>query len=405
MTLSICLLVASIYACQDFTTPAHLLWPGSRRLDFSSGPVVVVTPANLGGWSFINDQSGSACTTATLCALVAGPGGPPSGGGSAELATAATTDGVAFARGGYNAVRLDQITELSYSTYRQSADGGNNLAIALQLNVDYDLIDADSSYQGRLVYEPHRAAPGGVPQGTWQRWDTRAGKWWGTRASVRKGGIATTNACVQASPCTWAQLLAAFPNLGVHKVYGALVLKAGSGWGAFRGNVDAVSIGVGGVTTTFDFELADPVPATPPDSVPQAVWNDISQPANLIIRHPGDSIIRNVVVVQFRPSATLADRQAAIALVNGTVIGGTGWGYPEHAYLVRFPYALLVGDDVLDPLLRTTRTLGALPTIEFATIQSLNSLIAPNYLRPHDGTGFTAGPFRATARPVRTARK
>ena len=388
VTLSSCLLLASIYACQDFVSPGHaFLWPGSRQLDFSAGPVVTVTPGNMGGWAFTNDQTNTACTTTTLCALVTGPTSMPSGSGSAELAIQASTDGIAIARAGYTGVRLDQLTELSYSTYRQSADAGNNLAIALQLNVDYDLSDADSSYQGRLVYEPYRAAPGGVPQGTWQRWDTRAGKWWGTRATVKKNGVSVTNSCVQASPCTWAQVLGLFPNLGIHKVYGAVVLKAGSGWAAFRGNVDALSIGIAGITTTFDFETLIPVPATAPDSIGTALWDSLTQPSNLILNGPGGKFIRNLLSVKFNPTATLADRQYAIALVNGTVVGGFRLGNPEHFYYVRIPYNA-AGDSVDGPVLRATHALEALTSIESATIVALD-FIRLQYRAPVDGAGYT----------------
>lgn len=84
------------------------------------------------------------------------------------------------------------------------------------------------------------------------------GKWWGTRASVTRGGVAVANPCVQSTPCTWTQVLATFPNVGVHATYGAIVLKAGSGWANFRGNVDSLVIGINGASTTFDF---DPVGA------------------------------------------------------------------------------------------------------------------------------------------------
>jgi hypothetical protein len=60
---------------------------------------------------------------------------------------------------------------------------------------------------------------------------------------------------VQASPCTWTQVLAAFPNIGIHAAYGAVVLKAGSGWSSFRGNVDNLTISLDGVATTYNFEL------------------------------------------------------------------------------------------------------------------------------------------------------
>ena len=380
VTLSFCLLLALTYACQDFTTPGHSpLWPGVRRLDFSAGPVVTVTPSDMGGWAFINDQTNTACTATTLCALVPGPAGMPIGSGSAELATLASTDGIAIARAGYAGVRLDQVTELSYSTYRQSTDAGNNLAIALQLTVDYDLTDADSSYQGRLVYEPYRAAPGGVPQGTWQRWDTRAGTWWGTRATVRKNGIAITNPCVQASPCTWAQLFGLFPDLGMHKKYGAVVLKAGSGWAAFRGNVDAVSIGVGGVTTTFDFEVGNDVPAVAPDSVP-ANYPDYATAIDGSA-HFAAKVLPDIVILRFRNGATQAERRAAVASVNGVVIGGRRNSNGDGQYIIRVPT-----DGTIEPLFVAIGILTGLPQVSVAMPNAILEN-APTYRRPNDGVG------------------
>ena len=383
VTLSSCLLLASIYACQDFMSPGHsLLWPGSRRLDFSAGPVVTVTPGNMNGWSFINDQTNSACTTTTLCALVTGPTGMPSGSGSAELATQASTDGIAIARAGYNGMRLDQLTELSYSTYRQSADAGNNLAIALQLNVDYDLTDADSSYQGRLVYEPYRMAPGGVPQGTWQRWDTRAGKWWGTKATVKKNGVAVINSCVQTSPCTWAQVLALFPNLGIHKVYGAVVLKAGSGWSAFRGNVDAISIGVGDATTTFDFEESTPrVTLIPPDSTPFALFQSLGTVTGPPL--PAGPYRKDIVIVQFELRTPLAARQAAIDSVGGRVVGGTLYADKTDGY-----YFVLVSGGTTAALLKAVGTLQRQPQVGMAGWWSLFVEPYEAFLRPTDGIGW-----------------
>ena len=71
---------------------------------------------------------------------------------------------------------------------------------------------------------------------------------------MRRNDSLVTNPCVQASPCTWQQLLVAFPNVGVHGTYGAVVLKAGSGWPNFRGNVDSLTIAIDSVASTFDFE-------------------------------------------------------------------------------------------------------------------------------------------------------
>lgn len=392
MTLSSLLLIVSVCACRDLVGPSQpSLRPDTPRHDFNGSPAVIVTPDSMRGWQFINDQGGTACTTPALYKLVSGPGGVPVGSGSAELATPMSSDGIAIVRVGYNGVRLDRLTDLSYSSYRQIADAGNTLAIALQLNADYDLTDSVGTYQGRLVYEPYHTAPGGVPQSTWQRWDTRAGRWWGTRAKVTKHGVSVNNPCVQASPCTWAQLLALFPDAGIHTVYGAILLKAGSGWAGFRGNVDAVSIGIDGVTTTFDFELpaSMPVPAVAPDSVPQALWDSLTQPSNLILNGPGGKIIRDLLSVKFKPTATLADRQNAIALINGTVIGGFPLGRPEHFYYVRIPYNLSTGDSALGPILRAANALEALPSIESATIVALD-FIRLQYRRPIDGAGYTS---------------
>ena len=213
------------------------------------------------GWSFYDDQHDVACTNAAVCGLVQGPTGTPRGSGSAELATNSTSEGPAIVLPDYGGTRFDRITQLRYSAYRQSTDAGDNLAIALQFNVDYDLNDQNASWQGRMVFEPYQGAGGNVAGNRWTSWDAKAGRWWGTKASVPVNGVLVANPCVQATPCTWSQLLTRFPNLGVHAVYGAVVLKAGSGWPNFRGNVDSLAIGVDGVSTVFNFEVSS-TPAT-----------------------------------------------------------------------------------------------------------------------------------------------
>ena len=238
----------------DSTSPTTGLSPRQASFLINPSGTVVVSPSSMRGWLFVDDQHDTACTDATVCKFVTGPGTAPAGTGSAELATPNASDGYALVLPDYAGTRLDAITILSYSTYRQSADAGNNLAIALQFNVDYDLTDGATGYMGRIVFEPYQTNGGAVLQNTWQGWNALSGKWWGTLSPVTKGGVSVTNPCVQATPCTWAQLLAAFPDIGVSTSYGAIVLKAGSGWPGFRGNVDKLAIGVNGVTTTFDFE-------------------------------------------------------------------------------------------------------------------------------------------------------
>ena len=393
MSLSTFAIALIVFACRDITVPQrgdNLAANHSLNLP----GVVVVSPADMHGWAFSNDQPNSARTDSAVCRLVEGPGNAPAGTGSAELATSSATDEKALVLQDYKGTRFDRFTDLHYSTYRQSADAGNNLSIALQFNVDYDLTDAVTAYQGRIVFEPYQGKSGNVAPSTWQQWDAKAGKWWGTKTSVTKNGVATANPCVQATPCTWAQLLAAFPNMGVHATYGAVVLKAGSGWATFRGNVDDLTVGVAGVNTTFDFEPSSPVPATAPDSIPMAIWDSLTAPDNVLSDPPGIAgrVIRDFVYVGFKPSATLADRRAAIASVNGRVVGGAPIGLSEGVYAVRIPYVLVAGDSTSGPILRAIATLDQNPAVDMATVSLLTLPIA-KYRRPLDGAGFTSWPL------------
>jgi hypothetical protein len=63
------------------------------------------------------------------------------------------------------------------------------------------------------------------------------------------------------------------------------------------------------------------VPAEAPDTVPAWVYAD----SNIVSGSPYVSapFLRDIIVVTFRPSAPQAERQAAIDLVGGVVVGGT----------------------------------------------------------------------------------
>ena len=239
------------------TEPGRRLAPGAPSFLINPSGTVVVSPKNMRGWAFYNDATDVLCADLT-CRMVVGPAVPPLGKGSAELATPTAADRRALILYDYAGTRFDSFTELSYSTYRQTADVNNILAIALQFNVDYDLTDNVSTFMGRLVFEPYQALPQPVvSQNKWQTWDALAGRWWGSRSMVTKGGVVVPNPCVQNTPCTRAQLLAAFPNIGVRAGFGGVVLKAGGPWPGFRGNVDRLTIGLGGLRaakTTFNFE-------------------------------------------------------------------------------------------------------------------------------------------------------
>ncbi len=146
--------------------------------------------------------------------------------------------------------------ELKYWTYQDFSNKSNVPAISLQFNIDQDVDDADNSYQGRMVYEPYYNNGGTVPIGQWKQWDTikaGAGLWWFSKPASFGGN------CPQSAPCTWSQILALYPGIGVHPTYGAVVLKAGSGWEEkWQGSADALNIRIRDVGVVYNFE-ANPI--------------------------------------------------------------------------------------------------------------------------------------------------
>jgi len=207
---------------------------------------VVVYPGDMGTWAFLEE------ITTGSGEMTVGPGMVPAGLGSAHLIVD-DTGRMILGTTDFGGTPFAVITQLDYSTYRAVPSGGV-LANTLQFNVDYDLTDGDNSWQGRLLFEPYHTGAT-IPGTTWQTWDTMtAGAgWWAT-------GAPGNTSCPQSSPCTWAEVLAAFPDAGIHASLPGVLLKAGGGWpGGFDGNVDALVIGINGTTTTFNFELDVPV--------------------------------------------------------------------------------------------------------------------------------------------------
>ncbi len=220
-------------------------WINSPAGAFMPNAAVVVSPADMNGWAFFEEVPNATGS------LVAGPATPPLGEGSARMTLDATGREL-LGTVAYAGTRLDQITNLAYSSYRASGDLGNNLAISLQLDVDYNLTDSITGWQGRLVFEPYQTpgVGGTVAEDTWQNWSPLAGRWWAS-------GSPGNGTCPQASPCTWPAVLGAFPDAGLRVGVGVLQFKAGGPWPGFDGNVDDFTIGVNDTSTTYDFEPTD----------------------------------------------------------------------------------------------------------------------------------------------------
>lgn len=200
---------------------------------------VAVSSANPGGWAFLQE------TATASGSFITGDHADLFGSGSARIQLGSTGGGL-LGTLLFAGTRLDHIADLSYSTYQPPANPGTVQTISLQLDMDYNLADSNTAWQGRLVYEPYFSET--VAKGAWQTWDPLQGKWWAT-------GNPGKGACPQSNPCTWSQVLSAFPEAGIRASVGGLSFKAGSGWPAnWQGNVDAFVIVVGDEATAFDFE-------------------------------------------------------------------------------------------------------------------------------------------------------
>lgn len=197
-------------------------------------------------------------------AFVTGPAGAD-GTGSAQL-TVNATGGEALGTGVFAGSSLSAFNGLSYKTY-SAASGGH--APSLQIDVDYDATDNSNAFQGRAVFEPELSGGPAVANGTWQTWNplTAASGWWQSGTPVVNGSSGS-KVCTQASPCSFATLMANYPNASVRPVLGQLFgepggggvwLKAGGGWsGGWSGNVDSLSasvtIGANAGSATYDLE-------------------------------------------------------------------------------------------------------------------------------------------------------
>jgi hypothetical protein len=207
---------------------------------------VDITPSSMGDWAFNNRDSTGAIIGGEPTAsggLVAGPGTPPLGIGSAHLATGNGTtggDGTQELRNtGYVGTSLGSITALSYSTYATAWNGQQLPFLVLYL-----------SNGDRLWFEPaYSPAQGAVTLNTWQTWNAFAGGWYDDDGTGTPGtGVVSFSALQAANPGTTI----------VNQGNGLGGIRFGVGFASpddkFDANIDAFTIGIDGVNTTFNFE-------------------------------------------------------------------------------------------------------------------------------------------------------
>ena len=210
-----------------------------------------ITPSTP-GWTFAEE------TPVASGGFVAGPGTPPSGSPGSYQLTVQQPGGGLFYTQQYAGTRLDHLAGLKYSTYVVSS--ALPVTATMSFDFDDDVAAVAGSYGGRAVFDPALLGAVIVP-GTWQTWDPMNQKaWWGSGAP---GTRPLNQVCTQAAPCTFAQILAAFPNGGVlsDQFPGFFGFKLGNGGGPSQVSVDSFSIGTAGAAgpvTQYNFALAAP---------------------------------------------------------------------------------------------------------------------------------------------------
>ena len=208
----------------------------------------VIQPGDLQGWGFSSDMGTGSHY------FMPGPDTPPLGTGSCQLQIAGATDSYLLYKSGWGGVLLRDLSSLSYSTYHDPLALGEITELPyLVINIDYDMTDEYTDYQGRLVYQPFKT-PGNTPvKSAWQDWDTLAGNWWAT-------GSPGINLCPVSNPCPWSTVISNFPNAGILTTTPGIGFKVGSGWvNGFLGNVDKFVLGINGDTEIYDFEPLPPL--------------------------------------------------------------------------------------------------------------------------------------------------
>lgn len=253
-----------------------------------------ITPSTA-SWAFVTE------TATGSGAFVNGPGTPPSGSpGSAQI-TVNNPGGEYLYTQQYVGTRLDQIAGLSYNTYVVSS--GIPETANLQFDFDPGQMPAPAGYQGRAVFVPATIS-GAVQVGVWQTWNPMTQRAWVGTGNPAARVLAA--ACTLASPCTWSQILATFPNAKMLAA-GSFGFKVGNSLSAAVVSVDSFSIGtagVAGVVNVFNFAIAAPVP--PPPSVP----------VNLACSAPATIMGKGVINCIYSPaSSTLANPISSYQLI------------------------------------------------------------------------------------------
>jgi Calx-beta domain/Right handed beta helix region/Domain of unknown function (DUF4214) len=214
---------------------------------------IIVRQTSLQGWNQQHSTCGAAGTGSQN--FVVGPGTPPLGEGSLQFLIGSNGDSFETVRtADFNNKRIDALTTLAYNTY-VTQDGSGGQAAYLLLSIDFN---GDNTLDDQIFFEPVYQSAAFFPSnpqgplvvGSWQQWDALHGGWWSLN-NIAGAGPGTNVKSL-------TQYLAAQPNARIlNTATGGFRIATGCGagaWDNFNGNTDALSVGVTGANSRYDFE-------------------------------------------------------------------------------------------------------------------------------------------------------
>ncbi|HEX8431665.1 MAG TPA: S8 family serine peptidase, partial [Longimicrobium sp.] len=124
------------------------------------------------------------------------------------------------------------------------------------------------------------------------------------------------------------------------------------------------------------------VPVVPPDSIPWAVLEEVSDSTKWVWNDPRETgpFPRNYIIVHFRSGATQEERQAALDVIGGWTAGGVRIANGGF-YVVK-----IADNGTADPLFTALDRLHSLPQVDFASTYLIGA--GPQWKRPNDGPGW-----------------
>lgn len=216
---------------------------------------VTVSPSDMAGWVLYNEQTNEP----VQASFVTGPETPPAGTGSAQLQTVVSQNKQMMSARMLNGTRLDELDQLSYWTYVNSAEF--NTAPHFQIGITRNIEDPKDFWEGRLVFAPDYTTA--VVPGEWQEWNVLdpSRPWF----FLSKGDYQDpVTHCTQGVRCTFPEVLQKYPGIAINPVgpspsnngsgWGLIGIMVGSGEGVVNSTFDKVTVEANGTTYVFNFD-------------------------------------------------------------------------------------------------------------------------------------------------------